>query len=217
MKTEKQLADLKKNLDSYFKKLSQLFEKSFAICSRLQHLFLNSRLGFNFNLETKNKFHNLISNFLTELGGNSPNSPLLSSVVSSCLLREINEEYSFLLADVLRRKNKEVADLAKREELNDFFSFLNLQNFVEFQESCLDAIFLSEINEFIDQEFFLLGDLHLLFNNCNEETQKNVLYFLENSFQQNRPLNYDDYIKITEKAVYFNWLSEVEEDERDKL
>ncbi|CAI2162089.1 11690_t:CDS:10 [Funneliformis geosporum] len=183
-----------------FRRISSILEeKNQGIAD--QHLFLNSRLGFDFNLETKNKFHNLISNFLTELGGISPNSSLLSSVVSSCLLREINEEYSFLLADVLRRKSKEVTDLAKREELNDFFSFLNLQNFVGFQESCLDASFLNKINEFVDQEFFLLGDLHLLFNNCNEEAQKNIFYFLENSFQQNSPLNYDDYIKITEKAV----------------
>src|SRR3954466_13071634 len=214
---EKQLANLKKNLDSYLKKLSQLFEKNFAICSHLKHLFLNSRLGFDFNLETKNKFDNLISNFLTELGGNSPNSPLLASVVSSCLLREIDEKYHSLLASILQEKTQEIADLTKREELGEFFCFLNLQNYGEFRENCLDAIFLSEINEFIDQEFFLLGDLHLLFNNCNEETQKNILYFLENSFQQNSPLSYDDYIKITEKAVYFNWLSEVEEDESDKL
>jgi hypothetical protein len=217
VKTEKQLADLKKNLDNYFKKLSQLFEKKFAICLRLKHLFLNSGLGFDFNLETKNKFHNLISNFLVELEGSLSNSPLLSPIVSSCLLREIDEKYHSLLASILKKKSKEIADLIKREELDKFFYFLNLQNFVEFRENCLDAVFLSEINEFVDQEFFLLGDLRLLFNNCNEETQKNILYFLENSFQQNRPLNYDDYIRITEKVVYFNWLSEVEEDESDKL
>jgi hypothetical protein len=217
VKTEKELTNLKKNLDNYFRKLRQLFEKNFAICSRLKHLFLNSRLEFDFNLETKNKFHNLISNFLTELGGSLSNSPLLSPIVSSCLLGEIDEKYHSLLASILKTKIKEVADLTKKEELDKFFYFLNLQNFVEFRENCLDAIFLSEINEFVDQEFFLLGDLQLLLNNCNEETQKNILYFLESSFQQSRPLNYDDYVKITEKAVYFNWLSEVEEDERDKL
>src|SRR5437588_820736 len=128
---EEQLANLRKSLDSYFKKLSQLFEKSFVTCSLLKHLLFNSRLGFNFNLES----------------------------------------------------------------------------FTEFQENCLDTSFFSKINEFVDREFFLLGDLHFLFDSCNEDAKKSILYFLENSFQQNRFLDYNDYIKITEKAVYFNWLS----------
>lgn len=204
MKTEEQVAKLKRSLDSYFKKLSQLFEKNFATCSLLNHLFLNSSLGFNFNLETKNKFHNLIDKFLIELEGKYSSYSLLSPVVSSCLLNEINEEYFSLLDGILRKKIEEIAGLAKKEELSDFFCFLNLQNFAEFQESCLDANFLSKINEFVDQEFFLLGDLHLLFNKCDNGIQKNILHFLERSFQQNYPLNYDDYIRISEKAVYFN-------------
>jgi len=217
VETKEQLANLKKDLDSYFKKLSQIFEKNFSTCLLLKHLFLNSILEFDFNLETKNKFHNLVSKFLAELEEKKSNYSLLSSVVASCLLREIDEKYFSLLAGALKKKIKEITDLVKKEELNDFFSFLNLQDFADFQECCLDARFLNKINEFIDQEFFSLGDLHLFFSKCNKKTQENILYFLKSSFQQNCPLDYDDYIKVTERAVYFNWLSEVEETEKDKL
>jgi len=60
------------------------------------------------------------------------------------------------------------------------------------------------IQQFISEEFLTIGELHFFQANFNENTKKNINFFLQ-KILVDQQLNYlENYIEICEQAVYFN-------------
>ena len=213
IKNQEQLEKLQEQIKNYIDKFTKIFLKWKSICLQLKNLFLESNFQeFKFDLETQNIFQEVVNNILKELKGEKTESNLISIILRINLLHQYAKSHNSL--ELTRNNLNELIVLQKNQQYQKFLFFLQVNNFDDFWKKCSDEEFLLNIQQFINEEFLIIGELTI---NLDEETKKNINYWLK-KILVDQELNYlSNYEKIIEQAVYFNWIAKVEEENKEFL
>jgi len=73
------------------------------------------------------------------------------------------------------------------------------------------------IQQFISEEFLVIGELQFFLAKLDKNTKKNIDYFLKKILVDQEFNYFENYTKISTQSVYFNWLKEIEEKNRETL
>ncbi|MCE8162956.1 MAG: DUF4011 domain-containing protein [Candidatus Moeniiplasma glomeromycotorum] len=216
VRNKEQLEKLKLDLKNYVGKFSQIFVRWKLICLSLPRMFLEpSSRSFEFDWENQKDFQEIISDLLKELKGEPTQTNLLSRIWRIKLFSEYSQVHQS--TSRLEEKLKDLETLVNEPNYQKFYTFLQVENFNQFWQKCGDREFLITLQQFISEEFLAVGELCFFFTDCREDTRKNIDYFLR-QILINREFNYFNYYeKDSEQAVYFNWLKEVEAENREVL
>jgi len=137
---------------------------------------------------------------LQELKGEKTETNLLARIWRIKLVQKYSKSHQSV--KLLENKIKDLEELQKGYQ--NFFTFLQIENFADFRQKCSDEIFLITIQKFILEEFLTIGELNFFLNNFDENTKKNIDYFLSKVLV-NQEFNYlNNFIKDCEQAVYFS-------------
>lgn len=210
---QEQLEKLLEEIKNYIGKFTKIFLKWKSICLQLKNLFLeNNFQEFKFDLETQNIFQEVVNNILKELKGEKTESNLISTILRINLLHQNAKSHNSL--ELTRNNLNELIDLQKNQQYRKFLIFLQVNNFDDFWKKCSNEEFLINIQQFINEEFLIIGELTI---NLDKETKKNINYLLKKILIK-KEFNYlNDWEKITEQSVYFNWIKKVEEENKEFL
>ncbi|CAI2201009.1 6490_t:CDS:1, partial [Funneliformis geosporum] len=163
----------------------------------------------------KNNFQEIISNLLRELRGERAEINLLARIWWINLALEQSKNHQSI--KLLENKIKDLEELQTNPNYPNFFIFLQIENFVDFWQKCSNENFLTTIQQFITEEFLAIGELHFFLANFGENAKKNINFFLQKILVE-QEFNYlNDCNEICEQTVYFNWLKQIEEENKEIL
>lgn len=212
VENQEQLSKLQEQLKSYTNKFIKIFSKWKLVCLRLKNLFLfeSGFPEFEFNLENQNNFREIISDMKQEWQGEKAEINLILRIVKIKLIAQYSQKHRSEI--LLKAKLQEVKEL--KNNFQKFFSFWQVESFNDFWQKCSDEEFLLNTQQFIFAEFLTMGELA---NELSKEGGKNINYLFEKVLV-NQEFDYlDNYQKITEQAIYFNWIKKVEEENKETL
>lgn len=205
VRKQEQLEKLTRELKNYIDKFVKIFGKWKPTCLQLKKMFLDSAWEFEFSFENQNNFQQVIINILKELKGEKNQSNLISKILRIKLISKYNKQHQSV--SLLENKLRDLAELRTNKEYQKFLSFLEIETFADFWQKCSNEFFLLNIQQFIAEEFLNIGELSI---NLSEDTKKSVDYLLKEVLINQEFSYLDNYVEITEQAVYFNWINEVE-------
>ncbi|CAG8609826.1 4003_t:CDS:2, partial [Cetraspora pellucida] len=147
-------------------------------------------------IKNKNNFQEIISNLLRELKGEKVKTNLLSRILQTKLVQEYSKNHQSI--KLLENKIKDLEGL--QHKYQGFFSFLQIENFGDFWQKCSNEKFLITIRQFISEEFLTIGELNFVLASFDDDTKKNVDYFLT-KILINQEFNYlNNHTKSCEQA-----------------
>ena len=139
---------------------------------------------------------------MRELKGEKTEINLLARIWRIKLGQEYRQSHQSI--KLLTAKIKDCKELQTEHNYQNFFTFCQIENFTDFWQKCGDKEFLLTIQQFISQEFLAIGELYFSLTSCDENTKKNIDYFLR-KILVSQEFNYlNNYGEICQQSVYFN-------------
>jgi hypothetical protein len=136
------------------------------------------------------------------LEGEETKVNLLLRVCCLKLMQEYSKNHQS--TKLLETKIKDLEELKAEPNYQNFFNFLQLEDFNDFWQKCGNKNFMLTIQQFISEEFSVLGELRFLHDNFDENTKKIINYFLRKILIDQEFNFLNNCGKVCEQAIYFN-------------